>query len=63
MDFDHLSRKEGEISSLMYTSGTDVLLKELAKCEVVCANCHRIRTAIRLAETRRTQGRPSKAGE
>ena len=47
MDFDHLSHKKGEISSLMYTHGTNILLTELAKCEVVCANCHRIRTANR----------------
>ena len=47
MDFGHLSEKDGEISSLMDTSGTEVSLRELAKSQVVCANCHRIRTAKR----------------
>jgi hypothetical protein len=44
MDFDHLDGKEFTISS----SGADYshakLVAEIAKCEVVCSNCHRQRT-------------------
>ena len=51
MDFDHSGsdvEKEGEVSSFVYHSGTSRLMAEVAKCQVVCANCHRIRTYKRL---------------
>jgi hypothetical protein len=48
MDFDHLRDKEDLISKLVYQTGTQRLLAELDKCEVVCANCHRLRTSHRL---------------
>ncbi len=48
MDFDHLGDKTLEISRLIVDAGTETLLAEIAKCEVVCANCHRIRTQARL---------------
>ena len=46
MDFDH---RDGEIKlskiSLVASSfGWEKLKAEVAKCDVVCANCHRIRT-------------------
>ncbi len=46
MDFDH---REGEIkhssvSNLVAWMNVERLLAEIAKCDVVCANCHRIRT-------------------
>jgi hypothetical protein len=47
MDFDHVGDKEGEVSKLVYSSGTQKLLDEMGKCEVVCSNCHRIRTLDR----------------
>ena len=50
MDFDHIGSKRLEVSRLLYVSGTAALLAEIAKCEVVCANCHRIRTKRRLVE-------------
>lgn len=43
LDFDHLKDKEFEIS-LGFKSGLNKLKKEIAKCEIVCANCHRLRT-------------------
>lgn len=49
MDFDHLEDTEELISKLVYTVGVKRLLMEIAECEVVCANCHRIRTARRSA--------------
>lgn len=50
MDFDHLREKRTEVSRLLYVSGTAALLAEIEKCEVVCANCHRVRTMRRLVE-------------
>lgn len=48
-DFDHLPQFEKKISvSAALTKGTFEDFKdEVAKCEVVCANCHRIRTRQR----------------
>lgn len=48
LDFDHLNDKVKAISRLVSDqSSIEVLEQELLKCEVVCANCHRIRTAKR----------------
>ena len=49
MDFDHLGEKEFGISAGRYKS-LKRLLAEAAKCEVVCANCHRERTYRRRLE-------------
>lgn len=48
LEFDHLSDKTASICHML-TNGTSVarLEQEIAKCEVVCANCHRRRTAKR----------------
>jgi hypothetical protein len=48
LDFDHISQKEGEVGALV-ASGVPLerLKQEMARCEVVCANCHRRRTATR----------------
>jgi hypothetical protein len=48
MDFDHVGEKTAEVSKYVYTSGTATLLAEIERCDVVCANCHRIRTQQRL---------------
>lgn len=48
-DFDHLpgAEKSAEVAKLL-TKGTMAELEaEVAKCEVVCSNCHRIRTRSR----------------
>jgi hypothetical protein len=46
MDFDHRNpeEKEYEISKLISGCQLTKLWKELEKCDVVCANCHRERT-------------------
>ena len=44
MDFDHLRDKEFTISSFYANYSETKLLSEIAKCDVVCSNCHRIRT-------------------
>ena len=48
MDFDHRpgTEKVNEISR-MQSNGRSVIMSEIAKCDVVCANCHRIRTKSR----------------
>ena len=48
MDFDHLRDKKFSISEAV-NKGVALkrLLDEIAKCEVVCSNCHRIRTNSR----------------
>ena len=44
MDFDHLGDKSFNIGSEISQKKLKDLLDEAAKCEVVCSNCHRIRT-------------------
>lgn len=54
MDFDHVrGEKLLDVSQLVKrTPSLRRLLAEIAKCEVVCANCHRIRTVRRRRERR-----------
>lgn len=45
LDFDHAgSEKVANVSALLRRVPWEQVLVEVAKCEVVCANCHRIRT-------------------
>lgn len=55
MHWDHLPghAKAGDISVLVAERSRTLVLEELRKCELVCANCHAIRTA------RRATGRSS----
>jgi hypothetical protein len=50
MHWDHLpgSEKLGEISGTLRNNGPSKILAEIGKCELVCANCHAIRTYRRL---------------
>lgn len=45
MEFDHLGDepKEFDVCKGRFTS-VERLMAEIAKCAVVCANCHRVRT-------------------
>jgi hypothetical protein len=49
MDLDHVrGRKEFKVSEVVqkaYSISLERLQAEIAKCDVVCANCHRVRTA------------------
>jgi hypothetical protein len=47
LEFDHLGDKRFSISIGMRKKSWDAVLAEIEKCEVVCANCHRKRTALR----------------
>lgn len=46
MDFDHKENKEFTLG-LYRNMGKNQILTEIAKCDVVCSNCHRMRTAQR----------------
>lgn len=48
MDFDHLSDKRGLINDFVLRYNLKELDLEIAKCEVVCSNCHRERSYRRL---------------
>lgn len=53
MELDHRqdTLKVGAVSNLVGGGCTDEkLLNEIAKCDVVCANCHRMRTYLRREE-------------
>lgn len=54
MDFDHLDKSEklGIVSYFTKTGRIAALKKEIAKCEIVCSNCHRERTHNRLVENK-----------
>ncbi len=49
LQFDHLpgAEKSFTISTAVVSHTLDQLAAEIEKCEVVCANCHAIRTAER----------------
>ena len=46
MDFDHrdCSTKRFNVAGRRFLRSRATLLEEVAKCDIVCANCHRIRT-------------------
>lgn len=52
MEFDHVRGiKLFDISTHLYLGATRIL-EEIAKCDVVCSNCHATRTYHRLARAR-----------
>jgi hypothetical protein len=46
MDFDHREpeSKSQRVMAMVGRAGIGRILAEVAKCDVVCANCHRMRT-------------------
>lgn len=52
MDFDHRDRSQkiNKISQIVRSAGMKRLQQEIDKCDVVCANCHRMRTFLRIKE-------------
>lgn len=66
LEFDHLpgTEKLGAISDLVTARVPwPVMLAEIAKCEVVCANCHRVRTTMRGDPSRNADWDQRKRGE
>lgn len=47
MEFDHRGGKKFGISEGASKHSLELVLKEVKKCDLVCANCHRVRTARR----------------
>ena len=52
LEFDHLKDKRFDIGAGLPDRNWEKLLEEMEKCDVVCANCHRRRTARRLGSVR-----------
>lgn len=55
MDFDHINEDKTAGVASMWSWGRQKVEAELAKCELVCANCHRERTVSRLRSTKGEQ--------
>jgi hypothetical protein len=47
LEFDHTADKSFDICQKLIDTTWERILAEIEKCEVVCANCHRRRTAVR----------------
>jgi hypothetical protein len=47
LEFDHLGHKNFNIATGLRNRNWQSVLDEIATCDVVCANCHRRRTALR----------------
>ena len=43
MDFHHSDRTTKEFNVSILSMGIERLAEEIVKCEVLCANCHRLR--------------------
>jgi hypothetical protein len=52
LEFDHLGNKDFDIAAGIRRRNWRTVLDEIAKCDVVCANCHRRRTALRARSAR-----------
>lgn len=57
MDFDHVrgEKRFGIGTAKGACKSVQAVLEEMAKCELVCSNCHRIRTRKRATESRRAR--------
>jgi hypothetical protein len=47
LEQDHIRDKKFNIAKMVGVVSLKTLMNELDKCEIVCANCHRIRTVTR----------------
>lgn len=51
MDFDHIDDKKILVSKVINNGSWVQVKAEIAKCEIVCSNCHRARTYKRITGT------------
>jgi hypothetical protein len=53
LEFDHRPehKKLDNVYRVLKKYGVDMAWKEISKCDVVCANCHKIRTWQRLEDS------------
>lgn len=59
LEFDHIRDKKYTIATIMKKGyGLDTLKEEIAKCEIVCANCHRKRSYKRQGNVYKCQPKP-----
>ncbi len=63
LEFDHLRNKAFNIGEGFAERVWKTILEEIEKCEVVCANCHRRRTALRRGTLRALLGKAGVIGE
>ena len=62
MDFDHVRGKKAfTVSDDIAAHTLDELVEEMEKCDIVCANCHRLRTLRRNATARRSRQAKARA--
>ena len=47
MDFDHVRGEKSANVGEMGTHALEMIIEEIAKCDLVCSSCHRIRTYSR----------------
>lgn len=50
MDFDHTSDDKLFNVSRVYSHSWSTIQREIEKCDVVCSNCHRLRTLARYSQ-------------
>jgi len=63
LDFHHPpGTKEQDLSTFVRSAGKRRVLEELAKCVVLCSNCHRIHHAEERKEKRRLRRKKKKKG-
>lgn len=47
LEFDHLRDKKFGIAQAVGKVKAEILFEEVAKCDIICSNCHKVRTALR----------------
>ena len=52
LEFDHVRDKSFDIGQKLLHHSREAIVREIAKCEGVCANCHRRRTSRRRGAVR-----------
>lgn len=48
MEYDHIHSKINSIAKLTSSGSMNQVIEEIKKCELVCSNCHKVRTWVRM---------------